>query len=132
MHRIHFRKEDVTIHVPDGANLRQACLDHDIDPHMIGRGKGPMSCHAKGLCATCLVKVDEPGALSQPTKREQGRFKQSFQPPLVKGKQVGAIRQSCQAEVRGDLTVTTSPDKRESWKTHPFYSGRPARSWNPA
>ena len=122
LHRVHFRKENLTVHAADGKNLRQACLDHGVDPYpLLG---GLLSCRGKGFCGTCAVVVDKPEALSPPSKRE-ARF-------LKKQGALPGLRLSCQASVTGDLTVDTDPDKRPSWKTHPFYSGRPTRSWEPA
>lgn len=121
MHRVHFRKEDVTIEVPDGTNLRQACLDSGIDPYpALG---GLLSCRGKGFCGTCVVGVDDPEQLGAASRRE-ARFLKKLSEQLR-----GTLRLSCQAEITGDLAVTTDPDKKESWKTHPFYSGRAVRSW---
>jgi ferredoxin len=122
LHRVHFRKENITIHVPDGADLRQACLDNDVDPYpLLG---GVLSCHGKGFCGTCAVVVDAPGALS-PASRREARF-------LGKQRDVPGLRLSCQAVVKGSLTVDTNPDLKASWRSHPYYSGRPTRSWEPA
>ena len=136
LHRVHFRKEDVTLEVPDGTNLRKACLDNDIDPYpALG---GALSCHAKGFCGTCVVGVDEPSNLSAPSKRET-RFLKKLDGDLAE-----TVRLSCQAEVKGDVIVITGPPVslidtmmpawlsaggKFAWKKHPYYSGRPTRSW---
>ena len=68
LHRVLFRKENLTVHVGDGANLRKACLEHDVDPYpMLG---GLVSCHGNGFCGTCAISVDDPDALRTPSKRE--------------------------------------------------------------
>jgi ferredoxin len=122
LHRVHFRKENVTIHVADGANLRRACMDNGVDPYpLLG---GMLSCHGKGFCGTCAVVVDDPQALGAPSKRE-ARY-------LEKKGDVPGLRLSCQAVVMGSVTVDTDPDTGPSWKSHPYYSGRPTRSWEPA
>jgi ferredoxin len=122
LHRVHFRKENITVHAADGANLRQACMEHGVDPYpLLG---GLLSCHGKGFCGTCAVVVDKPEALAPPSKRE-ARY-------LKKRSTLPGLRLSCQATVTGDVTVDTDPDTKPSWKTHPFYSGRPTRSWEPA
>lgn len=123
LHRVLFRKENLTVHVGDGANLRKACLEHGVDPYpMLG---GLVSCHGKGFCGTCAVSVDDLDALRPPSKRE-AKWLKSHAP------EGGNIRLSCQAEVTGDVIVVTSPDPRPTWQSHPFYSGRPVRSWEKA
>ena len=120
IHRVHFRNENVTVHVADGTNLRRACLDNGIDPYPAF--KGLLSCHGKGFCGTCLVGVDDTAHLSAPTKRE-ARW-------LRKHRHEGApVRLSCQAEVKGDLVVTTDPVLVPGWRAHTYYSGRVERTW---
>lgn len=122
-HRVHFRNEDVTVHVPTGTNLRKACLDSGIDPYpALG---GLVSCRGKGFCGTCAVEVDEPEGLVAPAKRE-AKWIKKHAPKDV------AIRLSCQAEVSGDVIITTNPDTKPAWQTHGYYSGRPTRSWEKA
>ena len=121
LHTVLFRKENVTVHVGDGTNLRQACLDSGIDPYPVLGGK--LSCHGKGLCGTCVVGVDKDDALSPPGKREAKYLKKHSTPGL---------RLSCQCTVKGDVIVTTDPEKGPAWKSHPFYSGRRVRSWESA
>ncbi len=125
-----FRKENVTFHCPEGTNLRQACLDAGIDVYpALG---GLLSCRGKGFCGTCVVEVQtgkdgdehDPSVLSAPSKREQS-FLKRLNPKLAE-----RLRLSCQAEVQGDMTVVTDPNKKEAWKTHPYYSGRHTHSWD--
>jgi ferredoxin len=123
LHRVHFRKENLTVHVGDGANLRKACLENDVDPYPILGGL--VSCRGKGYCGTCAVSVDDLGAFKPPSKHE-AKWLKSHTPEDM------AVRLSCQAEVCGDVIITTDPDTRPSWQTHSFYSGRPTRSWEPA
>ena len=120
MHRVHFRNENVTIHVPDGSNLRDACLEHGVDPYpALG---GLASCRSKGLCGTCVVQTPEPGSLSQPEKRERKALKKF-------DSSIEGLRLSCQAKVIDDLTVVTNPDMEPAWKTHGYYAGRFEHSW---
>lgn len=121
MHRVHFRKENVTVHVPTGTNLRQACVDSGIDPYpALG---GLLSCHGKGFCGTCVVEVDAPEALSSIGKRESSYLKR------LDAELAAKLRLSCQAAVNGDVTVTTSPNKKEGWKRHSFYAGPRKPHW---
>jgi ferredoxin len=121
MHRVHFRKENVTVDVVDGTNLRKACIDSGIDPYpALG---GMLSCRGKGFCGTCVVLVDDPTQLSAPSAREV-RYLKRFEPELGK-----SLRLSCQASVRGPLVVETDPDKQDGWRQHGYYSGRFVPSW---
>ncbi|MGQ0552260.1 MAG: 2Fe-2S iron-sulfur cluster-binding protein [Planctomycetota bacterium] len=132
LHSVNFRKEDVCVNVPAGANLRQACLDSGIDPYPVLGGL--LSCRGKGFCGTCLVGVSDTAALSPPSAREAKYLRKhptgAVGAALPEG--VQGYRLSCQALVQGDLTVTTDPDTGPAWRSHPFYSGRPAHSWEQA
>lgn len=125
MPRVHFRKENVTVDAPAGSNLRELCLQYGVDPYpALG---GLLSCRGKGLCGTCAVAVEgESTSLGPPDKRE-ARFLKGLSRELA-----GRLRLSCRCVVQGDVTVNTDPDRKEAWKKHSFYSGRPARSWEPA
>ena len=121
MHRVHFRKEDVTVHVPDGTNLRQACLDAGIDPYpALG---GLLSCRGKGFCGTCVVRVDDQKALGEVSRRES-KYLKKLNPALAP-----ELRLSCQGSVHGDVTVETDPSMKEGWRQHGYYSGRFTPSW---
>ena len=121
MHRVHFRKENVTIDVPDGTNLRQACIDAGIDPYPILGGL--VSCRGKGFCGTCAVGIDDLSQLCQPSARES-KYLKRLAPGLDE-----VVRLSCQAAVHGPVTVETSPSMKDGWKDHGFYSGRYVPSW---
>jgi ferredoxin len=120
IHQVHFRNENLSVHVADGANLRRACLDHGVDPYPAFGGL--LSCHGKGFCGTCLVGVDDVSKLSPPTARE-ARWLARHVPPGT------PVRLSCQAEVKGDLIVTTGPRLKPGWRAHTFYSGHVERPW---
>lgn len=126
MHRVHFRKEDLTIHVPAGTNLRQSCMRYGVDPYPVLGGL--ISCRGKGFCGTCMVHVDQPEHLAAPSAREARFLRKAAK--KYDADVAGHLRLSCQAEVRGDVIVTTNPDTKPSWRAHPYYSGRVARSWN--
>lgn len=125
MHRVLFRKENVTCDVPTGTNLRKSCMEYGVDPYpALG---GLISCRGKGFCGTCMVTVDATDSLAPPSKREAKFLKKAasqYAPEVVE-----RLRLSCQAEVTGDLIVDTDPDVKPGWKTHGFYSGRPSRTW---
>lgn len=131
MHRVHFRKENVTVEVPTGTQLLAVCKDAGVDPYP--QLKGLLSCHKKGFCGTCAVEiVTEEGAvaLAPPSKRELGFFKR-LKMMQRKGDQLAdRLRLACQAEVIGDMIVVTNPNLEEGWKRHGHYAGRPTRSWD--
>jgi ferredoxin len=120
IHRVHFRRENVSAHVADGTDLRAACLEHSIDPYpALG---GLLSCHGRGFCGTCLVGVDDTSHLSPPTPREAKWLARHATPEA-------SVRLSCQAQVKGDVIVTTSPEVKPGWRAHTYYSGHVERPW---
>jgi ferredoxin len=120
IHRVHFRRENVTVHAAEGQDLRRIAIDNDIDLYPVLGGK--LSCHGKGFCGTCLVEVDDPAQLAAPTKREA---------KWLKGHHPGAanLRLACQAQLKGSCIVTSDPDTKPGWETHTYYSGRIVRTW---
>ena len=121
MHRVHFRKEDVTIDVPEGTNLRQACLDAGIDPYpALG---GLLSCRGKGICGTCVVQVDPASSLGDLDRRET-KFLKRLSPELA-----DVLRLSCRGTVCGEVIVETDPNMKDGWRQHGYYSGRYVPSW---
>jgi len=130
MHRVHFRKENVTADAPTGSNLLAVCKDAGVDPYP--QLKGLISCHGRGFCGTCAVGVvveDDAEALSPAGKREKSTFKRQRWLRLITGRTTNPCRLACQAEVVGSMTVVTNPNQNEGWKSHGHYSGRPTRSW---
>ena len=129
MPTLHFRKENITFHCPEGTNLRQACLDAGIDVYpALG---GLVSCRGKGFCGTCAVEVftgkdgdEKDASVLSPASKKELSFLKRLNPKLA-----DRLRLSCQATVHGDMTVVTDPNKKESWKTHGYYSGQFKHSW---
>jgi ferredoxin len=88
--------EGKTFEVIEGANLREALLEQDID--LYSNGAQIFNCHGHGICGTCMVKVE--GIVSEPTTLETTRM--AF-PPHSGHKD---RRLSCQVTVLGDVRVT--------------------------
>lgn len=98
-------KEKQEIEVPQGANLRQEALKHNVSLY-----KGPdklLNCRGLGVCGTCKVLV-KAGAenLSKPNLFEKGRL--ALMPFSTIGHE-NEMRLACQATVQGDVTVETKP-----------------------
>lgn len=118
-----FIKQDLTIEVPKGANLREVALENKIDLYPLF-GPDPftgmpfpaklLNCRGKGFCATCRIKVNDHRALSPPTVREEKKV-------AWEGK---AYRLACQTQVLDDVEVETNPRRLSSgWMDHPTYEG---------
>jgi ferredoxin len=110
MPKITLVREGREFEVPEGANLREALLAQGVDVYRAA--DGVLNCRGNGLCGTCLVEVDPPAALSDPTFREKAKLWQFDRP----------IRLSCQAKVVGDCRVLSRPATAQGWMGHSFYS----------
>ena len=89
-----FIKQDLTIEVPKGANLREIALENKIELYPLF-GPDPftgmpfpaklLNCRGNGFCGTCRIKVNDHRALSPPTRKEEkrspGRGKSTFGMP---------------------------------------------------
>ncbi len=90
---IRFKREHLSVDVPDGANLRQVALDNGIEVYQ-GVDK-VANCRGRGLCGTCRMEVSPERSASPRTKAELKQIK------------FGPDRLSCQTQIHGDCTVTT-------------------------
>ncbi|PJF34650.1 MAG: (2Fe-2S)-binding protein [Candidatus Thermofonsia Clade 1 bacterium] len=86
----------VTLNVPDGANLRQALLAADLSPH--GALSRRANCGGRGLCATCGVWIE---ANAPAPSHWHDRIGAAF----------GYPRLSCQIAVHAPLLVRLVPNK---------------------
>jgi ferredoxin len=87
--------EEIVLHVPAGANLREVLLDHDLSPY--ARFTEGLNCGGRGLCATCGVWVDEGPEAVQWHDRLAQRF--------------GYPRLACQITIERDTAVRLATDK---------------------
>lgn len=90
------KAEGKTFEVAEGANLREALLEQQID--LYSEGAQVFNCHGHGSCGTCVVQIE--GVVSDPTKPETNRF---AYPPHSAHKE---RRLACQVKVLGDVRVT--------------------------
>jgi ferredoxin len=98
-------KDKQEIEVPEGGNLRQEALKHNVSLY---RGlEKYANCRGLGVCGTCKVLVKAGGEnLSKPTLFEKGRL--ALMPFATIGHE-GEMRLACQTTVNGDCTVETKP-----------------------
>ena len=104
-----FIKQDITVEVPKGANLRLMALDHGIDLYLFP--KNLLNCRGRGLCGTCRVKVDDPHALSSRTLADEKKC----------GWEGKNYRLACQSQVVDNVVVETNPRKIRGWMNHSIY-----------
>ena len=90
---IRFKREHLSVDVPEGANLRQVALDNGIEVYQ-GLDK-VANCRGRGLCGTCRMEVSPERAASPRSKAELKHIK------------FGRDRLSCQTYIYSDCTVTT-------------------------
>ena len=104
-------RENRTLDVPEGANLRRPPLD--AGGAVYRTPDDLVNCRGNGLCGTCLVEVEPAAALSGVTFREKGQLWKYGDRPL---------RLSCQATVVADLRLLTQPQTAQGWMAHPYYA----------
>ena len=93
MPQITFIKEQYTIDVPEGVNLRTVMMDNSVQVYK-GIGK-IINCRGNGMCGQCRVSVMPDDNVTERTVRERAKL---F---------LGDKRLACQIEVNGDIRVTT-------------------------
>jgi ferredoxin len=96
MLKVRFEKENRTIEVGEGENLRIAAIRNkfSIYPHITKI----LNCRGRGLCTTCTVQVLE-GKLDPRNETETGKL----------GNKPDDFRLACQVTVTDDLVVRTNP-----------------------
>lgn len=104
-----FVKQDLTVEVPRGANLRAVALENKIDLYAFPSNL--INCRGRGMCGTCRVQVDDHRALSPRTLQDQHKL----------GWEGKEYRLACQSHVLGDVAVVTNPRKIAGWMAHPTY-----------
>lgn len=90
---IRFKREHLTVEVPEGANLRKVAQENGIEVYQ-GADR-VVNCRGNGLCGTCRMEVSPERAASPRTKAELRQIK------------YGKDRLSCQTQIYEDCTVTT-------------------------
>ncbi len=104
-----FVKQELSIEVPKGANLRQVALENNINLYAFPDNL--LNCRGRALCGTCRVQVDDHRALSPRTIGDEK--KNSWE-----GK---SYRLACQSQVLDDVSVVTSPRRLLGWMDHSTY-----------
>ena len=96
MYKVHFEKENRTIQVESGENLRQAAIRNkfSIYPHI----HKILNCRGRGLCTACTVQVIA-GNVEPRNETEVEKL----------AKQPSDFRKACQITVNDDLIIKTQP-----------------------
>lgn len=94
MPNVRFERENKTVTVEEGENLRYVALDNDIPIYC--NIFTLANCHGNGLCGSDKVQVTPSSAINPRTVAERIHLRK--RPDL---------RLSCQVEIHGDITVVT-------------------------
>ena len=105
-----FVKQELSIEVPEGANLRDLALENKIDLYAFPDSL--LNCRGRGLCGTCRVQVDDHRALSERTITDEKK----------NGWEGKTYRLACQSQVLDDVSVVTSPRRVRGWMDHSTYA----------
>ncbi len=96
MLKVHFQKENRTIQVEPGENLRQAAIRNKLsiyaNIHKI------LNCRGRGLCTACTVQIVA-GNVDPRNETETEKL----------AKKPADFRMACQITVNDDLVVNTHP-----------------------
>ena len=106
---VQFVKQQRSVECPVGTNLRRLALDNGIALYVFPNNL--VNCRGNGLCGTCRVRVDDPRALSAPTRTEERKC----------GWEGAEYRLACQTKVLADVSVVTTPRRILAWANHPTY-----------
>lgn len=91
MLKVHFKKDNIAVEVPEGKPLIEICNENKIsEPYFLCKD---------GTCGTCLCPIDKPENLAPnpPDEKETERLKIFFAKPNE--------RLACQVKVKGDIMV---------------------------
>ena len=96
MLKVHFEKENLTIEVEEGENLREASIRNkfSIYPHITKI----LNCRGRGLCTACTVQVLS-GNIGPRNEVEMEKL----------NKKPEDFRMACQVAVTDNLVVRTNP-----------------------
>ncbi len=91
MPKVTFKKDNLTIEVPEGKPLIEVCQENNVSEPFF-------SCE-DGSCGTCLVPFDKPENLepNPPEEKEAERLKICCAKPNE--------RLTCQVKVKGDIEI---------------------------
>ena len=96
MLKVHFEKENRTIEVGDGENLREDAIRNkfSIYPHVTKI----LNCRGRGLCTACTVQVLV-GKIEPRNETESDKL----------SKKPDDFRMACQVSVTDNLVIRTNP-----------------------
>ena len=109
MPRIYLKRDFKEIDIDAERDLRRNLMDHEVELYS-GLHKY-LNCRGRGLCGTCLVRVDNQDVLSERTPPEKAKI------PATDDK----VRLACQVHVYAKCSVQTFPRVRQGWMDHKVY-----------
>jgi ferredoxin len=96
MHKVHFERENCTIQVESGENLRQAAIRNKFS--IYAHIHKILNCRGRGLCTACTVQI----VAGNVDSRNETEIEKLTQKP-------SDFRMACQVAVNEDLVVKTHP-----------------------
>jgi ferredoxin len=96
MHKVHFERENRTIQVEPGENLRKAAIRNKFSVY--ANIHKVLNCRGRGLCTACSVQIID-GKVEPRNETETEKL----------AKKPDDFRLACQIAVNDDLTVKTNP-----------------------
>ena len=96
MHKVHFERENRTIQVEPGENLRQAAIRNKFS--IYANIHKVLNCRGRGLCTACSVQIIS-GKVEPRNETETAKL----------AKKPADFRMACQIPVNDDLIVKTHP-----------------------
>jgi ferredoxin len=96
MHKVHFERENRTIQVEPGENLRQAAIRNKFS--IYANIHKVLNCRGRALCTACTVHIIS-GKVEPRNEKETEKL----------AKKPDGFRLACQVTVNDDLVVKTDP-----------------------
>ena len=96
MHKVHFERENRTIQVESGENLRQAAIRNKFS--IYAHIHKILNCRGRGLCTACTVQI----VAGNVEPRNEIEIEKLTKKP-------SDFRMACQVAVNDDLVVKTYP-----------------------
>lgn len=104
MPKVHFIKEDVTVEVPEGSNLRKEAIKAGVTLYKFPK---VLNCMGFGHCGRCYVLLKKGTAENAAPMGIREKLRLLLSPDHPGNEAEGRL--ACQTKVQGDLEVQTKP-----------------------